>query len=285
MPKKYQAIIDLKTDDISWTEAAKQAGYTGRWTSDGKGGVKQKSSTGGGQARRRRQFDRPSTDAASAEAKRLEQERLRINREAEMYGLEPTQIEHLADQSDSAAIKFGAAGDPSNKAIVRTSDARLKDLVKQKVGDDYAVTLDPSTESIKAIPKKYFDPLADPSTLPGKTIRPGLVNAANFLGKAGVVGGIIAAGGQAIAGDFKGAAGTAADTAIGEIPVVGEALQPTAAADATMGYLGQVQQFYNEKRGRIQSRMDRLRKRGRTLQAQQAEEELSAVPSGAINTP
>ena len=58
MPKKYQAIIDLKTDDISWTEAAKRAGYIGRWTSDGRGGVKQKSSTGGGQARRRRQFDR-----------------------------------------------------------------------------------------------------------------------------------------------------------------------------------------------------------------------------------
>ena len=63
---------------------------------------------------------------------------------------------------------------------------------------------------------------------------------------------------------------------------MGDALQPTAAADAGMGYPDRVASYFDQKRGRISSRIERLRKRGRTLQAQQAEEELSAVPTGDI---
>ena len=45
-----------------------------------------------------------------------------------------------------------------------------------------------------------------------------------------------------------------------------------------MSYPDQVASYFDQKRGRISSRIERLRKRGRTLQAQQAEEELSKVP-------
>ena len=110
---------------------------------------------------------------------------------------------------------------------------------------------------------------------------PGLRRAAKLLGKVADipgVGGVAAAGAAIATGASAGdalAAGIDAENPIDAGPV--------AAAD--MNYMDRVQQFYDEKRGRISSRIDRLRKRGRTLQAQQAEDELSKVPSGAINTP
>jgi hypothetical protein len=111
--------------------------------------------------------------------------------------------------------------------------------------------------------------------------RPGLRQAGRFLGKIAdvpLLGGAIAAGGTLLAGGGAGeavAAGIDAENPVDAGPV----------ASADLSYPQQVAQHFDEKRGRIQSRIDRLRKRGRTLQAQQAEEELSAVPSGAINTP
>jgi hypothetical protein len=146
------------------------------------------------------------------------------------------------------------------------------------------------------------NPLARPAPqrfdrLGTRRATPGMVGAARALGKnlpsifgtaISVGAGVFAAGQQAIAGDWKGAGNTVAQTGAselaGDLPLVGDMIEPQGAS-GDMGYLGQVQQFYDEKRGRIQSRIDRLRKRGRTLQAQQAEEELSEVPSGAINTP
>ena len=146
------------------------------------------------------------------------------------------------------------------------------------------------------------NPLARPAPqrfdrLGTRRATPGMVNAARALGKnlpsifgtaISVGGGILAAGQQAIAGDWKGAGETVAQTGAselaGDLPLVGDMIEPQGAG-GDMGYLGQVQQFYDEKRGRIQSRIDRLRKRGRTLQAQQAEEELSKVPTGTLNTP
>lgn len=87
-----------------------------------------------------------------------------------MFGLEPTQIEHLADQADIQALTSGSGGDPTNLQQVRQSEARFKDRVKQIVGNDYGVTLNPAQESVKVIPKKFFDPIADPNTLPGVDI-------------------------------------------------------------------------------------------------------------------
>lgn len=146
------------------------------------------------------------------------------------------------------------------------------------------------------------NPLARPAPqrfdrLGTRRATPGMVGAARALGKnlpsifgtaVSVGAGVIAAGQQAIAGDWKGAGETVAQTGAselaGDLPLVGDMIEPQGAG-GDMGYLGQVQQFYDEKRGRIQSRIDRLRKRGRTLQAQQAEEELSKVPTGTLNTP
>lgn len=143
----------------------------GRITSNGRGGWKKRTGNRQGQAAKRRQFDTTSTDLAATEAKKLESTKRRINGEASLYGLEPTQMEHLADQDDAKAMTAGAPGDPNNKLIVKESDARFKDKVKQSVGKDYSVVNNPSEESVKVIKNKYFDPIADPSTLPGKDIR------------------------------------------------------------------------------------------------------------------
>ena len=204
------------------------------------------------------------------------------------------------DKATTAHAK-GTAGYADMKGVDMADDEAIKADLRGKVGEQIqqgeiaAQTDAPRQEFLRQAsgrPELYKGPVPSDLELDRQTIlrsydalRPGLRNAANFLGKAGVVGGVVLAGGQAIAGDFKGAGGTLADTAVGEIPVVGDALQPTAAADASMSYPDQVASYFDQKRGRISSRIERLRKRGRTLQAQQAEEELSKVPSGAINTP
>lgn len=143
----------------------------GRITANGNGGWKKRTGNKRGQAAKRRQFDTTSTDLAATEAKQLEYKKRIINGEAPMFGLEPTQMEHLADQDDAQAMTSGAPGDPNNKLIVTESDARFKDKVKQSVGKDYAVVNNPAEESVRVVKKKFFDPIADPNTLPGKDIR------------------------------------------------------------------------------------------------------------------
>jgi len=171
MPSKYDAINKLKAEnpELTWTQAANQAGFPGEWTSY-KGKAKPRTGDARGQARRRAKFDQPSTEIAGYEAKRLQQESTRISAEAEMFGLEPTQIEHLADQEDVRNLTAGSGGDPTNKAIVRQTEARFKDRVKQLAPRGYAVTLNPATESVRVISNKFFDPIADPATLPGVDI-------------------------------------------------------------------------------------------------------------------
>jgi len=127
------------------------------------------------QAKKRSFFDQTSTEQAAVESKRLSDEVARINREAEMFGLEPSQIEHLADQRDIEGFS-GAGGDPSNKYIVPQSDAFAKNRIKEILKDEYAVTLNPATESIRAVPKEFFDPNANPATLPGIDFDPDKVD-------------------------------------------------------------------------------------------------------------
>ena len=76
MPSKYQPIIDAKqaNPDLTWSDAAREAGFEGRWTSDGKGGVKPRSGDRAGQAAKRSSFDQPSTEMAGYEAKRIKAE-------------------------------------------------------------------------------------------------------------------------------------------------------------------------------------------------------------------
>ena len=128
----------------------------------------------------RKKFDTTSTPKAHYESKQLQKKSSALSREASMYDLEGTRIEHLADQDDAKSITAGAAGDPDNKAIVKASDAEFKNEVKRRVGKNYAVTLNPAEDAIKAVPKKYFDPIADPNTLPGTNLR-NLKELADFI--------------------------------------------------------------------------------------------------------
>lgn len=116
---------------------------------------------------KRSKFDVTSTPIAGYEAKKLKQQSSEVRAQAEMFGLEPTQIEHLADQVDAEGLTAGAPGDPTNLLQVQQSEARYKDQIKLVVGRENAVTLNPAEESLRVIPKKFFDPIADPSTLPG----------------------------------------------------------------------------------------------------------------------
>ena len=281
MPSKYDAINKLKAEnpELTWTQAANQAGFEGEWTSY-KGKAKPRTGDARGQARRRTAFDQPSTEMAGYEAKRLQQESTRISAEAEMFGLEPTQIEHLADQEDVRNLTAGSGGDPTNKAIVTQTEARFKDRVKQLAPSGYAVTLNPTTDSVRVIENRFFDPIADPSTLPGidipigSNIEEGLaeikpaklidelnltpaerraLNAADFNGKddllkqikanrksgknipglGAVLGGSLAAA-QLLQGKPAAAAETVFDTAVSEIPIVGDVLEPAPTADATL---------------------------------------------------
>ena len=187
MPSKYDAINKLKAKNpkLTWTQAANQAGFEGEWTSY-KGKAKPRTGDPSGQARRRASFDQPSTEMAGYEAKQLTKQVSNLNTQAEMFGVEKSQLEHLADQSDSRFITAGAAGDPTNKLIVRESEARFKDRVKQSVPRGYSVTLNPATESVRVIESKFFDPIADPSTLPGIDIPIGS-DIEKGLAKAGVL--------------------------------------------------------------------------------------------------
>ena len=143
----------------------------GRITGNGKGGWKKRTGDKKGQRQRRASFDTTSTPVAAYEAKKLDQTSKRISDEASMFGLEPTQIEHILDQSDSKFITEGAAGDPSNKLTVPQSAARFKDKVKLAVDDSFAVTINPTENSIKIVPVQFFDPIVDPAELPGIDIR------------------------------------------------------------------------------------------------------------------
>ena len=143
----------------------------GRITGNGSGGWKVRTGNKNKQGSKRRKFDTTSTSAAAKEVNQLESQKKNINKEASLFGLEPMQTEHLADQDDAKAMTSGAPGDPDNKLPGKQSDARFKDRVKDALGSKYAVTVNPAQDSLKAIDKKYFDPIADPNTLPGINIR------------------------------------------------------------------------------------------------------------------
>lgn len=119
----------------------------------------------------RRKFDTTSTPTAHYESKQLAKKSSSLSQQAEMFGLEGSRIEHLADQDDAKHMTAGAPGDPTNKAIVKASDAEFKNEVKRRLGKNYAVTLNPAEESVKAVPKQYYSPIADPNTLPGYNLR------------------------------------------------------------------------------------------------------------------
>lgn len=247
MPSKYDSINKIKKENpnLTWTQAAHKAGFSGEWTSS-KGKAKPRTGNAAGQARRRALFDQPSTELAAYKAKILKKETSKLSAEAEMFGLEPFQVEHLADQDDIQNLISGSGGDPNNLLKVRQSDARLKDRIKQILTNDYAVTIDPSAESYRVIPKKFFDPIADPSTLPGFNIsvneaselvqKGGAVKfkaAGSVLPLVGVAAGVMRAGQAFAAGDPQEGTARLLETGAGEVPIVGDVVQPEAVAGGT----------------------------------------------------
>ena len=117
---------------------------------------------------KRKSFEQPSTDSANKQ--NLEDRKLRkqINNEASLYELERVRTEHLANQRNSANFSSGAPGDPSNQIPVKESSAQFKNKLENQAAKLGAgVTIDPANESFKVIPDKFFDPIADPGTLPG----------------------------------------------------------------------------------------------------------------------
>ena len=197
----------------------------------------------------------------------------------------------------TTAHPAGTAAYASMKGVDLTSDAAIEADLDYKVmqqieaGRVAAETDAPRQEFLRQAsgrPELYKGPVPGDLELDRQTIlrsydalRPGLKNAAKFLGKVTDipgVGGVAAAGAALVTGASAGdalAAGIDAENPVDAGPV----------ASADQSYPGQVAAYFDQKRGRISSRIERLRKRGRTLQAQQAEEELSKVPTGAINTP
>lgn len=280
MPSKYDAINKLKAEnpELTWTQAANQAGFEGEWTSS-KGKAKPRTGNVYGQTRRRASFDQPSTEVAGYEAKQLKKQRTRVSAQAEMFGLEPTQIEHLADQVDVKGLTAGAPGDPTNLLQVRQSEARYKDLVKLAVGKENAVTINPAEESLRVIPRKFFDPLADPSTLPGIDVAIGtkIEDVKNLVlqfngGKAvlqvlplvGLGAAVVTAGGQAMAGERTAAGATLAEAAVGEVPVVGDVLQSEPVAGGTFADV-QRRTAEGVRAKQLQQRSAQARQRGGRL--------------------
>jgi|TARA_B100000035_G_scaffold3222_1_gene2792 hypothetical protein len=154
----------------------------GKITSNGRGGWKNRTGDRAGQRARRAKFDTTSTPLAANGAKNLEIKKQGINGKASMYGLEPMQTEHLYNQQSAREIDFGAAGDPDKKLLVKQSDARFKDAVEQATKNTHRAVVNPAENAIKAVPKKYFDPIADPNLLPGTNLR-NLQDLAEFVAR------------------------------------------------------------------------------------------------------
>lgn len=162
----------LAKEGYSKEQVIKEIGEPpGKITSNGRGGWKNRTGDRAGQRARRAKFDTTSTPLAANGAKNLETKKKAINGKASMYGLEPMQTEHLYNQQSAREIDFGAAGDPDKKLLVKQSDARFKDAVEQATKDTHRAVVNPAEDAIKAVPKKYFDPIADPNTLPGTNLR------------------------------------------------------------------------------------------------------------------
>ena len=173
----------LAKEGKSKTEIIQEIGQPpGRITSNGGGGWKKRTGDRTGQRIRRSNFDSTSTPLAANGAKNLETKKRTINGEASMYGLEPMQTEHLYNQQNARKIEFGAAGDPDKKLLVKQSDARFKDAVELAIDKTHTAVVNPVEEAIKAVPKKYFDPIADPNLLPGTNLR-NLQDLAEFVAR------------------------------------------------------------------------------------------------------
>ena len=132
MASKYQAIVDVKNanPNITWTEAANEAGFEGLWTSNGRGGVKRRSGNRLQQSSKRSLNTQYSTDAA-AEAGKQYENNLKILKD-EAYFFDPNNP--VIDEHETAIDVFdkesGASNDPDNRHPSTKKQGELKTRVE-----------------------------------------------------------------------------------------------------------------------------------------------------------
>ena len=140
----------------------------GRITSNGDGGWKPPSGNRAEQARRRRNHDATSTDEAFTEAKQQHIQKRELNNEASLYGLEGFQKEHDLNQQSASTLQNGAPGDPDKTRNIQVSAARFKDKVELATNKTHFTTI--NGDGVRVVPHRFFDPIADPNSLPGVNI-------------------------------------------------------------------------------------------------------------------
>jgi ribosomal protein S12 len=175
MPTQYQPILDIKTTNpnLTWSQAAKQAGFEGKWTSNGKGGVKPRTGNRNQQNQTRAKGERTyTTEEAQNNAASLRKQARKLTQTAlhqYVHGNKHTIGEHNRD------IASGGIGDDLN-SISDPYFKEFKDNVAQKVrnkyGDKYIVDINDITGFLRVIPSSHYNQYQNRSQQPGFDVEP-----------------------------------------------------------------------------------------------------------------
>ena len=130
------------------------------------------------------------------------------------------------DMPDVGTIESG----PRAGERLPVNERTLRDAQVRQQGERLLEQIQSSTTPPRASPR---------------TLQKGLIKNAKKYGSLGAVVGIINAGQQALAGDLKGAGGTLAQTGLsevaGDIPVVGDMIEPEGVAAADLSYPARIE--------------------------------------------
>ena len=190
MPTQYQSIIDIKTSNpnFTWSQAAKQAGFEGKWTSNGKGGVKPRTGNRSQQNQTRAKGERTyTTDQARKNAAKVRSQARKQSQSTEhryVHGNKPSIAEH------SRAISAGGIGDDLD-SVSDPFFKEFKDSVERKIGtkfggDRYVVDINDVTGYLRVIPSSVYNQYQNRSQQPGFDVEPDMdinkvVNALPFI--------------------------------------------------------------------------------------------------------
>jgi hypothetical protein len=132
MASKYQAIVDVKNanPNITWTEAANEAGFEGLWTSNGRGGVKRRSGNRLQQSSKRSLNTQYSTDDAARAGKQYENNLKILKDEASFFDPNNPVIDEHETAIDVFDKESGASNDPDNRHPSTKKQGELKTRVE-----------------------------------------------------------------------------------------------------------------------------------------------------------
>ena len=132
MASKYQAIIDVKNSNpnITWTEAANEAGFEGLWTSNGRGGVKPRTGNRLKQSSKRSLSTHYSTDAAAEAGKQYEKNLKILKDEASFFDPDNPIIDEHETAIDVFDKEAGASNDPDNRHPSTKKQGELKTRIE-----------------------------------------------------------------------------------------------------------------------------------------------------------